>query len=555
MRRRSAFVGVVLAAVVALTGCGGLPTTGPINPGIEAGEAPGAPDVDFLPAGPQPGASPEDIVRGFIDAATSPAGSWERARLFLASGYDDEWEPRAGVTIDQLGGRTFEVDDESVSLTVTPVADVDATGAYRIAESESSTVGFTLAPDSDGEWRITSAPDGIILDSDSFAAVYRAYELMYFDPTWSFLVPDVRWYPRATAVNRIASGLVNGQASPWLAASVATAFPEAVELAPGSVVIREGVAQVELPASVLGSDAATLGRMRLQLTASLQTAGVSSVVFAVDGTEPDVPLATVDSGSVDPRALILTEDGFGYLDGGSVTPVALSAAIESTQASAIALGRGGQVAAVQQADGSVIRVASTGNVESIDRRRGLIAPVIDGSGAVWSVPRSNPDGLVVVQAGGGMVEIENAWAGAATIDAMRISADGTRLAASILIGDTRWLVVSGILHDSDGAPTGVGEPLRLARVPSEARGIAWIDEMTLAAAFEVPNGTQVLEQTIGGPGTRTIAGVDDVVEIVTGNAATAVRLLTEDGVLYSRRGTSWQQTADGVEVLAQQLGG
>lgn len=555
-RMRMAALAVLTAAIVALTGCGGLPTAGPVNPGLEAGGAPGVPDVDFLPAGPQPGASPEDIVRGFIDAATSPTGTWERARLFLAADYADEWEPRAGVTIDELGDRTFTVSEDAVELTLAPVADVDSSGAYRLSEAESGTVGYSLAQGGDGEWRITNAPNGIILDTDSFSAVYRAYELMYFDPDWTHLVPDVRWYPRASAVNRIASALINGSPSPWLAASVSNAFPEAVELAPGGVTFREGVAQIELPPSVLGSDTTTLSRMRLQLSASLQTAGVSSVALLVDGAEVEVEQAEVASVTVDPRALVRTEDAFGYLDGGEVARVPLSAVIEETSATRIAIGREGTTAALRLDDESVARVELGGTLQIVDDRRGLIAPIIDEKGSVWSVPADDPTELIVVDSDGIERPMGGDWAGASRVDAMRLSPDGTRLAAAIVVGGSHWLVVSGVVRNSsDGQAAGLGEQLRLARLAGPAIDVAWTDEKTIAAAVDIADGTQVIEQTVGGPGTSSVAPVEGVESIAAGNSATAVRLLSTDGGLYSRRGTGWQETASSIEVLAHTLGG
>ena len=48
-----------------------------------------------------------------------------------------------------------------------------------------------------------------MLDRDVFPSVFHDYSVMYFDPTWEYLVPDVRWFPTANAASRVADALVN----------------------------------------------------------------------------------------------------------------------------------------------------------------------------------------------------------------------------------------------------------------------------------------------------------------------------------------------------------
>ncbi|MGS8546814.1 GerMN domain-containing protein, partial [Salmonella enterica] len=86
------------------------------------------------------------------------------------------------------------------------------------------------------------------------------------DPTWTFLVPDVRWFPTLNASTRIAAALIKGQPSPRLANSVVSAFPETVSLGSPSVPVVNGVAQVDLKESALTSDQTTLSRMQAQIT-------------------------------------------------------------------------------------------------------------------------------------------------------------------------------------------------------------------------------------------------------------------------------------------------
>jgi hypothetical protein len=214
MRRALAFV--ALALVLALAGCTGLPTTGYVNPG----RGPQTDDTQafaFVPDGPQDDASPTEIVEGFLRAGSGPADDWATAKLFLAPG--TQWDPRARVTIDRLSDRraTAAQDGTSVAVSLTATAGVDATGAYAPEASGSAeTLSFSLAR-VDDEWRITSAPDGVVLYEEVFPTVYQTASIAYFDPTYSFIVPDVRWFPRALVASRVATALVDGQPSAWLA--------------------------------------------------------------------------------------------------------------------------------------------------------------------------------------------------------------------------------------------------------------------------------------------------------------------------------------------------
>ena len=64
-RRRVILAALLAAAALALSACAGLPTSGPVAPGLPAGADAGSPDFSFRPDSPQPGATPEQIVTGF----------------------------------------------------------------------------------------------------------------------------------------------------------------------------------------------------------------------------------------------------------------------------------------------------------------------------------------------------------------------------------------------------------------------------------------------------------------------------------------------------------
>ncbi|MEZ5111470.1 MAG: LpqB family beta-propeller domain-containing protein [Microbacteriaceae bacterium] len=553
--RRRAGLGILSLLLVALTACAGLPTSGPVNAGLPIGEGTAHLDVDFLPERPAPGASPRQIVEGFVDAATSPAGGFEIARSFLAPALRDVWDPSAGVTIDQPGSRTFsDMEGDTVTVSLTPTADVDESGSYRVSEAQGSTNrSYVVAQQPDGEYRVVAAPDGILLDAETFKVVYASFSLMYFDPSWRFLVPDVRWFPaRTNSATNIVSALVEGKPSPWLEGAVFTAFQD-VSLRSKTVPVSGGVAKVELDAAVLGRDDLTLSRMQAQLQASLASAGVPNVEMFVGPNALDVTASPTASTKVDGRALVQTASGFGFISGDELEPIpGLSAQLARRDSRSIEVAASQEFAAVLGAAGEVARVPSEGDAIVLDARAGLIAPTVDPWGFVWSVPEGAP-AQVLANPGEAAIAIAGAWPDASHIAAMQLSHDGSRLAALTTIGGQSWVQVAAVRRDGDGVPVSLGEPQRIARAAGQGADIAWTDGTSVAAIFVGEGAPWLVTTPIGGPGARRDAPLGTV-SLAGGNTIGGLRLHTSAGVLYMQRASTWQPGAEGVLVLATQQG-
>ncbi|MFC8681001.1 LpqB family beta-propeller domain-containing protein [Microbacterium ureisolvens] len=565
MTRVRGILALILAlCAVVVTGCAGFPTSGPPEYGLENGNTGnGSSNVVFIPNRPQPGATPQQIVEGFIDAGSGPgvAGDWAVAREFLAPSVRDQWKPEAGVVVDERGERDYVESGEGiVDFAFDVVATVDDRGAYERAELAPGSQVFQLAQQTDGEWRITNAPDGIWLDEEQFPTVFQRYPLMYFDPSWQYLVPDVRWFPAAKSAVSITTALVNEPRSEWLAESVATAFPDGVTAAATVPVDDDGVAEVALSEGMLGANREAVDRMLTQLEESLRAAGVTEVVMTVDSTPIDAESVAVRSTRVPAAPLVLTEEGFGFLTGDELDKIpGLSAAVEATSPASVQVGREHDFAAARLASGVVARLsAATGDAEPIDTRGGLIDPTIDEDGVVWSVPRDDPSALQVYLPSGDVFVVADAWSEATAIGAMALSRDGTRIAAVVAAGGRTMLWVAGVVRNADGVPERLAQPLQLAPVGGAVvgvtdLGVTWIDDASIAVLSSGDGDTTVIEQVIGAP-TSTSSAAADMASIAGGTGVSSLRLRADDGTLYVKRGTAWQPTATGVLVLATQQG-
>ncbi|MFE6995271.1 LpqB family beta-propeller domain-containing protein [Microbacterium sp. NPDC057659] len=565
-RMRALAAGPVAAAMLLLASCTGLPTTGPVSAGLALGEKNDAPPFTEFAARPAEGAGPQDIVEGFLDAGITPLDNWGIAREYLTPKMSDEWSPAVGVTIDTSSeSRSItavgDVDDKDatsadVSVQLSQVANVDATGAYAPDTGSTAPLTFHLTRKKGGEWRISQAPDGIVLDAANFPLVFRSYSLQYFDPSWTHLVPDARWYPRGrSTATTLTQQVVSGAPAPWLAPGVRNAFTDEVSLARGAVVIDQSqVAEVDLTRSALDLDATTLARMRTQLEATLAPLGVAEVRFTVDQRPLDASTVQVEQPAPDAGTLVLTKDGFGTAVGDQIVPVGdLSAQVNKNAARlrAIDVAADESAGAMMLDDGHVY-LATSDNTAELDARAGLIAPSLDTWEYTWTVPRGTPGALLAIGADAVPHKIERAWPGASEISALRVSADGARVTALVTVGSQRRIVVAAVIRNDKGVPTGLGEMHELGRFPSTALGLSWVgsDAVAILTSAEEPH---VLTQPIGGPADSTSAPAGPR-SISGARAVSGVRILATDGVVFAQRGSTWQASIDGVLVLGTRSG-
>ena len=96
MTGRRAVVALILLLV--LTACSTVPMS---SPTVQITQAPARPAevVGIEPLRPEPGATPEEIVRSFIDAAASVRPGHPVAREHLAPEPAGSWSDEAGITV------------------------------------------------------------------------------------------------------------------------------------------------------------------------------------------------------------------------------------------------------------------------------------------------------------------------------------------------------------------------------------------------------------------------------------------------------------------------
>src|SRR5690606_2405083 len=165
-RRRLAAALAVFGMVIPLAACSGIPSSGDVVTGSEVSQQdPGG--AEYIVEGPAEGDNMEQILRGFISAFRG-SGNYDIARQFLSSGFVNEWEPRESVLVHSGSLNYVAASEDTMDVVVgSATASVDAAGSYRRFAAAPSTLHYEFVREA-GEWRISAAPNGILLSESQF---------------------------------------------------------------------------------------------------------------------------------------------------------------------------------------------------------------------------------------------------------------------------------------------------------------------------------------------------------------------------------------------------
>ena len=160
-RRRAAAL-VALLPLLLTCSCGLPLPNGVQSAGQVQAESDEPVQLKVIPPSPQKGASPEDIVLGFLAAQRSPDDDHSVAREFLAPGAD--WDDEQGAVV--YSSRRFMEDGDLDPLTFDvrydATARVEPTGAYSL-DDRPVVASYTVGRVVSGEYRLTSVPPGLHL--------------------------------------------------------------------------------------------------------------------------------------------------------------------------------------------------------------------------------------------------------------------------------------------------------------------------------------------------------------------------------------------------------
>jgi len=554
LKRASALV--IALAVTVLSGCVSVPLSGEVTAGPLIDEQID-PKYEIVAEGPIAGSTQEQILTDFMNAVRAPTRDYSVAREFLTQSMNDAWKPAASATIrerDRLPIISPALDEDTLTYSFAAQAVIDERGVYaelRSPATQTLSFGFELV---DGEWRIATAPPGIVLSSNGFEVSFEQQVLYYFDPSFTYLIPDVRWFPaRQTSQSRAIQALLAGDA-PWVQQGVVlTAFPASTTLGASSS-LTAGRAVVDLSAEALAANAVARERMRQQLSATLHT---PIVVLTVDGRElPDSNSgqgsAIIEPGSAGPL-VVGTGTQFGFKTSDGISEINdFSRVISDAAATAAVLSADRLSVAYLSGDGVV--AFSTVGVEPrlIDDRPGLIAPSLDPFRFVWSAQRSNAASLSTFEVDGVEHPLQASIPADSQIVSLDVSRDGTRVLVYLSTPAGPQLLVYGIVRQEGNVPVRLVEPIVLPVEAGTPIAATWVGSGTVATLTGVEESVAVTAFNLGGP-SESLGSVTGAVQLVSsGTNVDGLRLLAEGEVWRPQGSQEWVRIGLDASFLAAQ---
>jgi len=536
-----------------------VPTAGPIEQGDQVGVDPEDQFIRVIARAPRPGMTPDEVVRGFLDASASFDDNHGVARAYLTPAASQAWNTNAGVTVYE-GAPSLSTLGSAVSFTAPHSGTIEPNGRFTVASSGSEIRTTFFLTEVGGEWRISRVPEGLLLSQVDVDRAFRSFDVYFFNPDFQMLVPDPRMIPvigpglATTLVRRLIEG-----PNDWLLPAVRTGFPASVGLNIDAVPIESGVARVDLTASALEADDRTRQALSQQLVWTLRqlpdvqsiditAAGQPLLVPGVRNPQPREawPLA-------DPNRMPLGSVGYATRPEGvvsvlpaGVAPVPGAAGEGDVTLIDIAVGSdSGSVAGIDT-EGALwrARLATGATMIKVREEGRAISLAFDGPSSVWVVDEG--EGLVAVSTDGtsSAIPVEG-LTGRVKVQSVVPSRDGTRAAVIVQRGPRTEVLLARVVRSTVSASgITVEAPIRIESRLAEAVDVAWsgsdslsvlgsesagslqVFDIDLARGSISSNGAPEAPVSVGAaPGLPTLVGAADglVYELGPGVWAERVR--------------------------------
>jgi hypothetical protein len=552
------------ALVVGLTGCASIPVAGGVHQGGDDVTTRG--ELAAIAAGPAFDAEPDAIVRGFILAA--PAGPtsttpFSVAKQYLTPRAGESWRPYAQVII--LDGLPhFTVDPiakgetrATVHASGMAVASLDENGVYSEESSPSAKEMTFQLGRSDGQWRITSLEDGLLVPSQVFASAYHPTSLYFPTPDLRQWVPDVRWFPSQTWRTNAVKEILDGPPA-WLGTSVASLVPDGTALTINSVSqAPDGSVQVPLTDNFSEASAEERALFQAQLEATLSAgAGAGADVTLLDRNGPvavptDVALPAMPR--TNGAALALQIGKLVRVAGRALADSDLAVDLHGLHPTALALSPDGQRVVVRDGADRIVRV--TGDQEVLLKGTDVVAPSLDRYGTTWTASRGKP--LEAVLASGGVYKVSAPWLEGRIVMSVRVSPDGARLAVVSQGAAGQAVQVAGILRNAQGAPTALADPVTVGASVHGVVQAVWQDEAVLALVGDDDDVKAVYLAGVGGLAgsvgglPHEVTGLTDPTALTAAVGTGNMLALDADGQLHLRQSSAlWPVVGQHVDLVA-----
>ncbi|WP_224756559.1 LpqB family beta-propeller domain-containing protein [Streptomyces sp. col6] len=575
----------------------------PVSGDIKAVDAsqPGDSQVQVYAVAPRDGATPNEVVDGFLESMTSDDSDFRTTRKYLTKEASRRWKPSAETTVlakaPNRSDRPVHEHDRSTTevtytLTGEKVATVDEQNAYQpLAPTDySRTLHLVREKTPDGkEWRIDFVPDGLVLGQSDFKRLYRSVNKFYFaagrSDAQATLVADPVYLRNRTdpatgtdTVTQAVRSLLRGPTD-WLRPVVASRFPTGTDLGKGVGSLTpddRNVLKVPLNKKADGTGQRSCRMMAAQVLFTLRDL-TSARVEQVELQRSDgSPLCVLDadqaeeyapdgsSGGPDSQYFVDAKGRVERIPGstrgsGEPEPVSGPFGNGTLKVSTVGVARDEQSAAALSQHNDALYVASIAadgelpvpavTSKATDPADRLTTPSWDGRGDLWVADR-DPENSRLLRLPHGTdkpQEVTVPSLDGSRIAGLRLSSDGVRIALLLTKDGHTTLKIGRIerLGRGDDVQVSVVDLRQAAPQLADVTAMSWSGRSRLVVVGKEQGGVQQVRyvQADGStPSSGVLPGVNQVLAIAAADDE-QLPLMADtfgDGIVKLLPGDNWQ---------------
>ncbi|MFE4197800.1 LpqB family beta-propeller domain-containing protein [Paenarthrobacter sp. NPDC056912] len=552
--RTRTFVAILAVLMFLLASCAQIPRSGPVGKSKDESAGNSNSPV-FFPAAPRAGASPETVIEDFFMAGSGYEDDYPVARQYLTQAQSVTWKPdkRAIVFREAQVVKTAVENEYLYELDLAYSVDADGV-ATQFPPGTKETIPLSLEQ-VEGEWRISKVPDGTAIPEETFKVIYGAFPIYFYDPTFTYAVPDFRWFIKKKTVKSMTSALLAGPA-PYLRGAVVSAFPSGMKLARESVPVVSGAAQVDLSAKEL-FDASAEDRQRMQNQLALTFRSQPDVINIQLRADQDL-VRVEDNGSVLPpvldksvpaRQIAVSNGDLVRYENNRVSPLPDIQSVAGLGPHSPAESPVSQTAAFLNGDKTTLYSVEPGQpARQLTTRSTLTGPSFSPHDWVWTAgPGASGAAEVVAFKPTGIapgmavptVTLTPPWLSGRTVKDFRVSREGTRALVISEANGKSSVQIAGIVRNADGAPKDLTTPITLLSTASADQGV-WVNGSTVAVMSSSATGTVVPELlTLASGEPQQLAPWDGLTSLSAGNGSEQIYGQSVAGI-FQRVGNGWE---------------
>jgi hypothetical protein len=508
---------VALLVVVMASACAVIPSSGPVTK-VADDDGLDQSAVRYTPARPLKGASPEQIVRGYLDAMLAFPASSRTASAFLTPEAGRRWTASAQVRIYSApevsavaqSGNRGELRNQpggpvSVRLGFTDDARLDRQGRYtRRAAPAALTYSLEQVK---GEWRIANPQAGTLITRKFFDDYFQPFTLFFFDRPGRRLVPEpVHLLAGDQLATTLVASLAGGPRSDTTQAT-RTFVPPRRSLRPSVPVSEGGVADVEFTEDFRELSTSARERFSAQVVWTLRQVpgveaiqilgGATALTAGGDEIQPVQAWGGFGPSTARGRAYAVVDDTVVEVDDGELRPISGTWGQDARGAGSVGVSEAG-VAAVL-AGGRQVRVTDRAGAKARTiEGTGLLGPDWDSEGNLWLVDRAAGRTRVRIVAGDDQREIAAEGLAGRRISTFELSPDGSRYVVTGTGTDAGQLLVGRVLRDVGDRVLGLSAPEPVYTTAASPRSASWSSGTQLIFLADSQAGVQVYQASIDG---------------------------------------------------------